>query len=205
MRVLRRIRTVHSSRGLAGLCRFLGTRIFTRREDLLFDIHLRSAAAPRLEPLDQVVRIGRTNLGSEATAPVEVQVFTGENAEYRDGLRKEDILFAHLDGESRVLTYAFVIFDSAYKRVLGEPVGVPMIGNCYTLPEKRGQRLYPRMLVTVCRALARDGHARAIISCEPDNIASIRGIERAGFARVTHVTSHIGFSKLILRRKAIPF
>ncbi|MGH8680027.1 MAG: GNAT family N-acetyltransferase, partial [Burkholderiales bacterium] len=86
-----------------------------------------------------------------------------------------------------------------------EPSEVPMIGNCYTVPDARGRGLYARMLVTVSDDLAVDGHRRAIISCQPDNVASMRGIERAGFKRARHITSFIALSKLVLWRVTRPF
>jgi len=76
------------------------------------------------------------------------------------------------------------MFDSYSKKILGEAKETPMIGNCYTLPEHRRQGLYARLLVTICARLAEMGHRRAIITCAPDNTASMRGIEKAGFTRV---------------------
>ncbi|MGH6689676.1 MAG: GNAT family N-acetyltransferase [Gammaproteobacteria bacterium] len=206
MRLVERIHGVYRSRGLTGLLRFLSTRIFRRSEDLLFERDLgasRTGAAPvRLHP---VIRIGRENVGSARVAAIERQVLAGENEAYGAGLLRNDLLFAHLDDDGRVLTYAFVLFTTEYKRVLQEPSEVPMIGNCYTVPDARGRGLYARMLVTVSDDLAVDGHRRAIISCQPDNVASMRGIERAGFKRARHITSFIALSKLVLWRVTRPF
>jgi GNAT superfamily N-acetyltransferase len=206
VRVVERIHGVHRSRGTAGLLRFLVTRIFRRSEDLLFELDLdgsRSMPAPAgLHPL---VRIGRENAGGASVAAIERQVLAGENTEYAAGLLKDDLLFAHPDADGRVLTYAFVLFTTQYKRVLQEPCEVPMIGNCYTVPSARGRGLYGRMLAAVTADLAANGYRRVIISCQPDNVASMRGIERAGFKRVRHITSFIALSRLVLWRETRPF
>jgi len=205
MRIIERIRDVYRARGARGLAAFVGTRIAQRRQDLLFEINLPGAdPSPAQESLAQVVVIDRTNVGRAAMATIERQVFVNENGAYRPGLFREDMLFVALDDAGRVLTYAFVLFPTWYKRVLGEADSVPMIGNCFTEPNARGRGLYTRMLRTVTRELARRGHPRAIVSCAPDNLPSVRGIGRAGFRLVRRVETLIVLWRLIVWRRIDP-
>jgi RimJ/RimL family protein N-acetyltransferase len=78
---------------------------------------------------------------------------------------------------------------------------MPLIANCFTLPAHRGRRLYPRLLLCACAELARRGHARVAISCEPRNHASIRGIEKAGFTGVARIRAVIVLLRIVLLRR----
>ena len=133
-----RLVTEFRTRGAVGFLRFLATHIVQRRTDLLFDIDLRGlAAAPpfaQLPPLATAVLVWRHNLGSEATRAVEQSVLTAANHAYREVLAGDDMLLAATDAQGQVTSYAFVLFASFYKRVLGEAQTTPMISNCYTDP-----------------------------------------------------------------------
>jgi hypothetical protein len=59
------------------------------------------------------------------------------------------------------------------------------IRNCETARDHYGRGLYPTMLRSMLAMLHRGGDCRrALIACRTDNVASIRGIEKAGFVRV---------------------
>jgi len=197
MRVAGRIRAEWRTRGFVGFCRFVQTRLWQVRQDVLFELQIpRSATA--VMRLDSVVQVDSRNLGSEATAVVERCVLTAENFAYREALQGDDRLFAATDDDGHVTSYGFVLFDSFYKTVLGETVQVPMIGNCFTLPAHRRRGLYARLLVSITDRLAEAGHTRVIITCAPDNLASVQGIRNAGFRRVKTLRTCIVLSRWIV-------
>jgi len=86
-----------------------------------------------------IIVVDRHNFGSAATRAIEEGVLTQANHAYREALMGEDQLVALTDGQGQVASYGFILFDSFYKRVLGEPHGTPMISNCYTMPAQRGR------------------------------------------------------------------
>jgi len=55
------------------------------------------------------------------------------------------------------------------------------IFDCYTMPEYRGRGLYPKSIVGMMEKLQDAGAKKAMIGVDPDNVASMRGIEKAGF------------------------
>jgi RimJ/RimL family protein N-acetyltransferase len=204
MRLIGRVHTVFKARGPLGLARFLVTRIARRQRDILFEKTLVSEK-PATEALclEPVVVIDQRNLNDAATASVAAQIFAGDNAEYRPGIEAGDIAFAYTEPGGQLVTYAFVLYRTFYKRLLGIPIDVPLIGNCFTVPAMRGRKLYPAMLGTVCRYLAQKGHDRVFISCSPDNQPSIRGIERAGFRRTKDIKNIVVLSKVVIARTEI--
>ena len=56
-----------------------------------------------------------------------------------------------------------------------------LISNCFTFPEYRGRGLYSAMLNHIITEMARRRINRFYIDCNDWNLASIRGIQRAGF------------------------
>lgn len=202
--VFRRLATEWRNRGAAGFVRFVAARLMQRRADELYEMDLaawRSAGLPPADP--QVVLVDRHNLGSPAVRMVEQGVLTAENHAYRESLAGQDQLLALTDDAGQVRSYGFVIYESFYKRVLGQGADVPMISNCYTPAAFRGQGLYPRLLRATCAVLAAQGHDRAIITCAPDNLASVRGIEKAGFRHVCTLSSLVLGARWIAWQKSI--
>jgi RimJ/RimL family protein N-acetyltransferase len=55
------------------------------------------------------------------------------------------------------------------------------IKHCLTLPQFRGQGIYPATLIQIQKYLKDKRYQNVFISVKDDNAASIRGIEKAGF------------------------
>jgi hypothetical protein len=205
MFVLRRLQTEHALRGIPGVANLVMSRLARSRSDLLFERELSASdALPEVDSLPVIV-VNRNNVGTDQTRSVEEQILQGDNEQYRDSLSERDWMFAGLDADGRVITYAFVLFRTQYKQILGISEDLPLISNCFTVAEHRGKRLYPRMLARVCRELALAGHSRAAISCAPDNTASISGIERAGFSGVAHLECLNVLSRLVFNRRTTDY
>lgn len=204
MHISKRLLIEFKTRGGSGFVRFLALRIVQWRVDVLYETDLRIYVAnPPVAPAVPVVLVWRHNLGSEATAQVEAAVLTPENHAYREALRGDDHLLAALNSQGEVTSYGFVLFESFYKRILTETPSTPMIGNCFTLPVWRGLGFYPCLLVATCQHLAAQGYRRAVITCAPNNLASVRGIEKAGFKRVRTVRSLVILTRWIAWQRNI--
>jgi RimJ/RimL family protein N-acetyltransferase len=62
------------------------------------------------------------------------------------------------------------------------------IYDCYTPPEFRERGYYTESLIRMLRQIRDAGAARALIAVDPDNIPSIKAIERAGFQPLYNLT-----------------
>lgn len=71
------------------------------------------------------------------------------------------------------------------------PAGTAYVHYCETAPEARGSGIYPAVLAHVARTLNQEGIATIRISTTRDNVASLRGIERAGYRIVRQVELRI--------------
>jgi GNAT superfamily N-acetyltransferase len=200
--VFSRLRRELNNRGPTGFARFIALRLVQLRSDVLFEVDLRNLAGPGADASPYAVTIiDRGNFGSGAHTTIEKEVLVGGNLEYVTELHGMGQMLAATGADGSVASYAFVLFDSFYKRILGEARGTPIICNCVTLPAHRGQGLYPLLLRASCQRLAAQGYGRAIITCAPDNLASMRGIEKAGFRRVKTLHSLILFTRLIAAQR----
>jgi ribosomal protein S18 acetylase RimI-like enzyme len=197
MNIVKRLDTEWRTRGAVGFARFIALRVVQRRADVLFEYDLTELTGGGDPGTGPIVVVDRNNFGSAASAAVEKGVLSGGNHAYVKELQGQGQLLAATDPQGRVTSYAFVVFESFYKRILGEATATPIISNCLTFPAYRGQGLYPEVLRASLRHLAAQGYSRAIITCAPDNSASIRGIEKAGFRRVKTIYSLIVFARWI--------
>lgn len=62
------------------------------------------------------------------------------------------------------------------------------IFDCYTLPQHRSKGIYTDTLIRLIRDSHEDGVKLALIAVDPDNYASINGIERAQFEPLYRLT-----------------
>jgi hypothetical protein len=201
VRALRRMGAVWRTRGPSGFARFIGSRVLGHRRDLLFEADTARARDPGAWPGDErLIFVSRDNVAQALTPTLGAQLARGEGAEYLEGLRGRDLLFAVVDARGDVLHHSFVLFDTRTKALLGEEAQTPLFAHCVTRADARGRGLYQRTLQHGLVELARAGHARAIINCAPDNRASVAGIERAGFRLARVLDTWIVVSRLGVQR-----
>jgi ribosomal protein S18 acetylase RimI-like enzyme len=73
--------------------------------------------------------------------------------------------------------------------------------DAFTFPEYRGHNLYPALLQRILEHSGQQGLRRALIFVLSDNMASIRGVQKAGFREFQRVTycNFLGFSRYVYR------
>lgn len=78
------------------------------------------------------------------------------------------------------------------KKLLSRQLGyaqMPLIGGCSTVDAYRGQGIYPYMLTQILQWYKDNTTLPHIaIFVAPDNISSIKGIEKSGFTFIEHIT-----------------
>lgn len=75
---------------------------------------------------------------------------------------------------------------------------LPVIGDCVTRAEFRGKRIFPTVLQHILNDM---DSPEAYILVSPDNVSSVRGIERAGFQFVERLRG-IRVGPLLWKRRA---
>ena len=196
-----RIRGLYQARGLVGTVRFLASRIVRMAADQCFEADLSAEPPSATFPTDVQVRlIDRRTVGDPNVALWLQAATQGESQVYLEGLAKDDLLYCIVDRNGEVIHYSFVQFVSRYKTILDEDIATPLFTNCWTSPNARGKRVYPNTLLTACGELRRRGHRRVVITCDPDNTASTKGILHAGFRPTRRISSLIFLSRLALQR-----
>lgn len=91
--------------------------------------------------------------------------------------RGDRLLIAETDGTIR--SFAWLHFPS--RRDARSRTRTAHVYKCFTAPESRGLGLYPATLTFALHWLAETGVSEVTIDVDEDNVASIRGIEKAGF------------------------
>ncbi|GAA0369685.1 hypothetical protein GCM10009092_37440 [Bowmanella denitrificans] len=174
--------------------------VIRNSSDLVFEIHLADwfGKQPPLDDAFEVHVIDSVNVDEVRLAWIVDKALAAENEIYRQPLRKKDCMVAITQGKSLVHT-SFVQFESRYKKLLSEDGDSPLIGNCWTAPDCRGKGLYPFAIEKCCEEMVKRGVDRVLISCSPDNHASIAGIKKSGFTLVRKVSTVLLLTKLLVQ------
>ena len=200
--LIERCRGLIQSRGWWGLIRFVLRSVVRKSQDIVFDKDLGDDTEFVKYTIDGsylVSLIQQNNINDLELLWLIQQALAAENSIYREGLNNEDCLLA-ITLNGKLIHTSFVQFDTSYKKILNEVGAVPLIGNCWTAADCRGQGLYPYAINQCCKVIAARGIERILISCAPDNIPSIAGIEKAGFRKIRTILTYLVLTKFILQR-----
>jgi hypothetical protein len=196
-----RLRSVWRARGGRGFLHFLLTRLARLQSDMVFGRPLQDEAEPPSFGSErQIVVIERGNLEDPSLQDIVAQLLASESSVYRPGLEANDLAFAVIDQDRRLLHRTFVQFETRYKTMLGEAMSVPLLTHCHTIPSMRGERLYPKTLLHAGAFLRARGHERMVITCDEHNQASISGIRRGGFELECAIRSLVIFARFVIQQ-----
>ncbi|MCC6265614.1 MAG: GNAT family N-acetyltransferase [Bryobacterales bacterium] len=76
------------------------------------------------------------------------------------------------------------------------------IYDCWTMAEFRGRGIYPESLRMLLARFSVEGCGTVLIAVDPDNIRSIKGIERAGFLPLKRVKTTVRLGKRLVRSES---
>ncbi|MEH6596312.1 MAG: hypothetical protein V7736_12285 [Colwellia polaris] len=200
--IITRLRQLLASRGAIGLLRFIFSRVIRVTHENIYQktdnqkqLNLK---VTELSPDWEIHRIDRTNFKEKSNIILLQTISHGEIETYIRGIKANSILFAITD-KQKVIHTSFVQFKSRYKKIIQEPYNTPLIGNCWTDNEYRGNGLYPQTIYFAAESLFKDDYKRVLISCAVNNIPSIKGIQKAQFNLVKQLKSYILFNKFALQ------
>ena len=117
--------------------------------------------------------------------------------------RGEQFWTAQLD--DKIISYCWATGEPVeigeMHRVISPRDGEIYLYDAFTFPEYRGQNLYPAILNRILTHNRQQDLQRALIFVLDDNVASIRGVQKAGFCEFQRVTycNLLGFSRYIYR------
>lgn len=123
----------------------------------------------RVVPIDVLVyRMTRVPVASPGELPYEIAAEKGNG----------NTCFSVSDNGKFV--HRSFLYDKIHVlKLLGK--NGPAIGNCVTGEDYRGQSVYPKMIHRIAVGQLQEGKKEVFIIVNPDNTASVRGIEKAGF------------------------
>ncbi len=112
--------------------------------------------------------------------------------EYESRFRRGDLCCGLLKND-RLVNIGWLTKESIFINEIGKEYKIPhnsiLIFDVITLESERGKGFYPLMLNHICKWSAANNFNRCIIYTEKENIASIKGIIKAGFIKNSKMTS----------------
>lgn len=165
---------------------FVWSALFKREQVLIYCINLEQLEAPGSagQPQHRIVKGSLNELEAvrAATEPVPWEL----RCDLYDGVSD---FFVYRVPEKNIFGHiSWVYHKGDPNRTLRLADGECEIMFCLTLPEFRGLGLYPNALREIQSDLKRRGYLRCFICVEEGNLASTRGIEKAGFVYAGRVT-----------------
>jgi len=176
-----RIERYRRQHGILGTLGFLASRIVRHQRYLVFEASLTTPrSCTEWRAGERLQLFGPENIDFEMTPQLQ-DFLGGEQAlEHLAGVRNGDRLFVVSSG-SELHHCGYILFQTRQTRILGETGNPPLIASCLTAPSARGRGLYRRALNAELCYLRSQGYERAVIETDPENVASRKGIEAAGF------------------------
>jgi len=172
-------------RGLRPLGQILRA-IYSRRRDLLFDFDLRDPLPGATAGIPVEFRsAGPADIAAFLDDPAH-EVFGRIARRCREQLASGEPFLVGVVG-GRIVYHAWAVrrtwrIAGHHRIEMGK--GKAVILGCHTIEGFRGRGIYPAALVAQLGLLRQMGVARAFINCNETNLASVRGIQKAGFRRI---------------------
>jgi len=143
-------------------------------------------ATPAIAPL---VEAALRRLGPESAPELAVAMATTQAEVSKRFDAGRSCYTAWVEGQ--IAAYGWVSFDEEFIGELSLHLrllpGEAYIWDCATLPAFRRRRLFSALLAFMLRELRAEPLCRVWIGADLDNVASQRGIDRAGFHRVANL------------------
>lgn len=167
-----------------------------------FNVYMKMADidSDREAPADiDIYRITCSNLDQNHRTFEKILEVDEGNQDYILDVRKGNACGVLLLQEDRLVHYGFVLLKNKTKNILGLKEGDALIGNSFTVPAFRGKG-YQALSALERISLAHEhGFDRVFSETAPDNIASQKGLKKAGFVFSYKLTCVIILNTIIVR------
>ena len=195
-----KLHRIWQTRGTAAALRMVFSRVVLHRRHVVFDADLgRPYGEPEWAGGERLLMLGPGEIDAAMTPALGAFLGGDEAADNIVGVRGGDLLFV-VEDDGRYLHCGYVFFNAKGARLIGETDNPPLIGCCLTAADARGRGLYRKALQAELACLARKGFRRAVIETDPENLASRRGIEAAGFGLLREADTWTVLNILVFRR-----
>jgi hypothetical protein len=194
MSLFSRIGSLYRNRGFKGLLRVsYGRLVFRSWHVRVYEDDPRIDRRPGEWPRDtQITFLGVH--GELETGIRKLLESTGSMQSFRELRNGEELYVVYSEGKP--VSFGFSYLRCFQLQVLGLPDDAVLVGGCYTVPANRGQGLYRQALSDVALRW-RLRKVPVFMEVQPENAASIRGIEAAGYRFVREVESWILLGRIV--------
>lgn len=171
---------------------------------MVFAAPCRDAAFPLAGPGEQLCVLRQGNLADNAAVCAALVALNPSNAEYIADIRRGWIIGFVIVRGGTVVHASYLFLKNKTACILGLRPDTALMGNAFTVPAYRGQGCQPRS-VAARAALAREaGFERVAAETSPDNVASQRGLQKAGMRLTGRLDLVVLLNVLVIRWRRPP-
>jgi hypothetical protein len=135
---------------------------------------------PQQLPDEKVVQLSSECIDDYPSLTSQLTLLNIGNAEYLADIRRDRMIGALVESKGQLVHYGFFYKRNRMACLLGLPPRAALIGNSFTIPEYRGRGCQGRSVLARALAARQAGFTRIYAETSIDNIASGRGLAKAG-------------------------
>lgn len=115
-----------------------------------------------------------------------IQDYDLPNFKYKLESYRENSKWRYIIKDKDKIIHRSYIYDAVFLLKVIQKKG-PVIGDCITNKEYRGQSIYPYVINRITNEAIKSGEKEIFIIVNQDNISSIKGIEKASFIKFASI------------------
>ena len=168
----------------------------------LFEVNLTSGALP---PCEARLAVDYKRLDAAAWAAQTNVEHVTDRYLFQDRFDRGELVWTAHNDANKIMSYCWVTRQAVEIGEIGRAIHPRAdeiyLYDAFTFADYRGQNLYPAVLRRILEHSREAGLQRALIFVMSDNVASIRGVRKAGFREFQRVTYYniIGFVRYAYR------
>ena len=178
-------------RGGRVVLRSLLAQVLMIRRHQLYELDCRNSPAAQDVADETIVLVSSASLDDFPVLVAQLIDLNRENGKYLEDIARDRMVGILVEYQGRLVHYGFFYKRNRMACLLGLPDGGALIGNSFTTREYRGRGCQGRSVLARALVARQAGFSRIFAETSIDNIASGRGLVKAGM-------KHLGRMDLVV-------
>lgn len=184
--------------------RQIARQIFRARTDVIYVLPCAGVAAAPLLDHERLTILDSHNLAEHRRLCDEFLQFSPGNDAYLEDIANDRVVGLFVSVDDRIVHFGFLFISNRMHGILGLPETTARIGHSFTAADYRGRGCQGRSVLARARLAGERGFESVAAETTVDNLASQRGMEKAGMQLLGRMDLVVLFRYLIIRWRRPP-
>ena len=174
-------------------------QLFRFRKHIVFFLPCSELPLPELVAEETITVLSKHDVDGYPALCRELIELNPENADYLDDVSNDKMHLVVFCVANEIVHYGYLMKSNRTICLLGLPVGAALLGNAYTVPAYRGKGCQGRSVLVRARLAKQAGFEAVYSETSPDNVASQRGLRKAGMCELGHINYALVVRFIVIR------